>query len=711
MARDTRGWRRAVWWGLGVLVLLAATLAAFNVTVLPHELARRAARLMSDATGWTVEVGSARFAGPTRLLIEDVKVSAANGAAGSAPRAYVTFDPLSLLGLGGSEFDWGRVDLIAPHFILPEGAVHALRSQAGGAPESERREQAPASLPGSERTRHAIEVNVIRGTVEERRSHGPPGLWRAEGTFHVRLDDGPRIRARRLELEHRTDNVTISARGKGADLGELEWTAAGPADLALSLAGESPWRVTGAMSASGTLDVGRGSGYLTVEIAEGDLVWSGIDPDGAIAFDSLRLEIEHAAGEYAVKRIEVTRDEAILTGEGVVRPAPKGAAGAAPELELTVAARGIALPEDIPQVRSLGLSGRAEFAGVVAGTLTDPEISGRLRIKDGTVWRRPVDRGEGVILLRRGLFRFGKTELVRGDAKYELHGEWTSEPARTRIEVTAADGDIKEMLLAAGIDLDVAGFVDGSLTITLGDGGPEVKGEGEATAVRAFGEPLDAAVGRFTWSPGYSRLEDVRVRLGDGSGSVSGEIANGTVNVAVEVDRWPAPERLAGRASGWLSFFGRLTGSTVDPTLQGTVRDGFVAAGKWTIANPAGGVVVTKDLVQLTRLRGTGAGEGLYELNGDIAGWMTDPVFDLDISVERASLSGILEQGGFRLPAMLLDGEVSGAISLEGSVADPKADFDLALADAVGFGEPMRVRFQIDDGRVRLGRSLDFTRS
>lgn len=706
MSSDERKWRKAVAWGLSSLVLFAAMLWIVNATAFPLELARRAVGLVSDQTGWTFDIGSARFVGPTRLLIEDVQIAGPSQISGSAPRAYVAFNPLSLLGFGRSDFDWGRVDLVGPHFIVPSEVLKVWRSQESSDRPAETSPPRPGGKAASPRSTHTVEINVVRGTLEERRAPGPSGLWRADGEFVVSLGGAVQLRARHIDLEMRTDHVSISAEGSGDDLGVLEWKASGPADLVLSLIAEIPWKITGAMRASGTYDLDRAGGELSVEIVDGDVRWSGVGSNEWVPFDKGRLEIEHAPDRYAVRRIELVRADAQLTGEGVVWPAARGDSQREPHLEISLAAKGLSLPDDIPSVQSYGLSGRAEFTGVLGGTFADPEISGRLKVADGTVWHRPVDRGEGVILLRSGLFRFGKTEIVRGEAKYDLHGEWTGAPSRTRIELTSTNGQIKEMLLAAGIDIDVAGVVDGSFSIAVDESGPRVQGDGEAERVRVFGQALDAVAGRFTWSPEQSRLEGVRLRLGEGVGTASGEIVNGALNVAVTTERWPVPEAIGAsdRLSGWLSFAGTVSGSTVDPMVHGNLRDGLLNVGSWTIANPLGDVVITRELVHITRLRGQGAGNGTYELSGDIYAWTERPEFDLDISVERASLSGLLDQGGLRLPALLFDGEVSGSISLEGSAHRPKAAFDLSLRDDLGVGDPMRLRFQVDEGKIKLGR-------
>src|SRR5690606_3104504 len=114
-------------------------------------------------------------------------------------------------------------------------------------------------------------------------------------------------------------------------------------------------------------------------------------------------------GEFLIRDVRMERGSAVVQGKGRL------ALGQAPPLEapleVEVHARGLSLPEDLPFVSRYGLSGEGEFSGVLAGSLGSPELSGRVKIEDGTVWHRPVSRGEGVILLARGRFDFGQTLL------------------------------------------------------------------------------------------------------------------------------------------------------------------------------------------------------------------------------------------------------------------------------------------------------------
>src|SRR5690606_33102796 len=96
------------------------------------------------------------------------------------------------------------------------------------------------------------------------------------------------------------------------------------------------------------------------------------------------------------------------------------------DIHLEIAAHGLTLPDDAPIVETFGLAGSAGFTGVLAGSLEAPELTGRLELADGAVWRRPVDRAEGMIRLGPGSFSFDDATITQDDGRYRLAGEFVT---------------------------------------------------------------------------------------------------------------------------------------------------------------------------------------------------------------------------------------------------------------------------------------------
>ena len=120
---------------------------------------------------------------------------------------------------------------------------------------------------------------------------------------------------------------------------------------------------------------------------------------------------------------------------------------------------------------------------------------------------------------------------------------------------------------------------------------------------------------------------------------------------------------------------------------------------------------LTLDTLELSDLSLMSAGEGSYRLSGAIHGSReASPTVDLDVKVEGASLSGLLQESGLPLPALLLDGRVDGSLHVSGEAYRPDATFDLALTDDLGVASPIRLQFGLQDGRIKLSRNTLFPR-
>ena len=213
------------------------------------------------------------------------------------------------------------------------------------------------------------------------------------------------------------------------------------------------------------------AGRVSARVLEGDLAWGGFGPDERAAFDVLTLEVEGEDDVWRVESLTLEKGDALVRAAGEVKR--DGGSPSSTEMELTVAARGLTFPDDLPVLQKYGLGGEGEFSGVLSGDLFDPALSGKLTIRNGTVWHRPVTRGEGAILLTGNLFRFRETVLERGFSTYTLIGEieWATSPSRLEIALDADRGDVSELLKAFSIDADVTGRIDGRISIAglLGD--------------------------------------------------------------------------------------------------------------------------------------------------------------------------------------------------------------------------------------------------
>src|SRR5690606_20501249 len=113
---------------------------------------------------------------------------------------------------------------------------------------------------------------------------------------------------------------------------------------------------------------------------------------------------------------------------------------------------------------------------------------------------------------------------------------------------------------------------------------------------------------------------------------------------------------------------------------------------------------LSKEAVAFADLAMRGVGDGVVTLTGRVEDWTGEsPRLEVEATVSDASLSLLIKESGPAVPSYLLDGRVDAKVSIWGGLAAPNARFDLALSDQYGFGEPLPLRFRIENGRFRLG--------
>ena len=709
MARpDAVTWRRVAGWSAGALVAMGLLLAVLNATTLPMRLAARFVELIEARTGFEVDVSGARLAGPGHLRLEGVTFASASGALshGEVAEVHLRFDPLRALRTLWSareEGVLGTVDLVRPRLSLRAGVVNSAFPVAPQAPSRRPAGAAPPESAG--RAAWRAHVRVIDGVVEEAGRGGR--TWQVEG--HFALGAGPEpLKIERASLRDVRGGLELELSGEG---GLVRWRARGPAQALFEAVRALPWTVEGEAVAEGTATFSGELREVALAVESGSVAW-GSGPSQKATFDRLDLELARGSEAWNVRSIALTRGEAVVKGEGAVWLPGQGESG---RVDLQVSGEGLNLPEGISPLESLGFRGRARFAGTLSGSFDRLQLAGRLAMEKGSVWHRPVDRAEGTIVLGPGFFRFEEAELARGRARYRLRGEiaHATRPVEFRVELAAVGGQVEEVLAAAGVEAEAAGRFDGTLQFARQGEDLIIEGDVARAAGELLGQPFDAVQGSFRWSGDGLRIPGARAAWRGGLLELAGEARAGALDFDVQLSRWPLemderfPLKLPAGLAGWVSYSGTLTGTLDAPVLAGEITGGSVALGRLRLADPRGRVEIAADEVRISGVEVNGAGDGVYRLSGSVSGWREEaPRLDLGIEVSGASLSGLLREGGLDVPALLLDGDVSGRIEVSGTSQRPAASFDLALSDGLGLGEPLRLRFDVVDGRVRLERTV-----
>lgn len=700
-------WRRLAGWSAGALVAMGLIVMVLNATALPMRLAARFVEVLESATGLDIEVSGARFAGPGHLRLEGVTFASDGGALahGEVAEVHLRFEPLRALRAlwsGRGEESLGTVDLVRPRLALRAGA------DVPGSPEAPKaRPLEPAGKEperGAGRGGWSVGLRVIDGVVEE------AGLgaraWRVDGRL-VLAADPARVEIERASLREERGGLELELAGEGE---RVTWRARGTAQAMLEVVPGLPWSFGGEGVAEG---IATSSGQLrdvTLTIEGGSVAW-GSGPSEKVDFDRLHLELAREGEGWNVRSLVLTRGEAAVRAEGAVVLPDQGERG---RVDLEVQGEGLDLPAGIAPLESLGFRGRASFVGTLSGSFDNLQLAGRLAMGKGSVWHRPVDSARGTIRLGRGYFRFDEAELVEGAARYALRGEiaHAASPVEFEVALDAFNGRVEEILAAAGLEAEASGRFDGALRFARHSDELVVEGDVARAGGELMGQPFDGVQGSFRWSGDALNLPVARAAWRGGLLELAGEARAGALQFDVRLLRWPLemgdgfPLKPPGGLTGWVNYSGTLTGTIDAPVLTGELMGGSVALGRLRLAGPRGRLEITADEARLSGVEVSGAGDGAYRLSGAVTGWREEtPRLDLGIEVLGASLSGLLREGGLDVPALLLDGEVTGRIEVSGTSDRPAASFDLALSDGLGVGEPVRLRFDVVDGRLRLERT------
>lgn len=708
-----RTWARAVGWTAALLLLMALALFVINSSSVPQRIGRGIIDAFARTTGWQMTVERVELVGPSQLRLQGVHVAISPDASGGqwvrevdAPSVHVTFNPIGLLRGDGASA--GTMTWISPQVTVTTGLREVW--PVASAP-AKRTGSSAARTPASDSGKGGgagLAVEVVDGRIVD-----PDGMWLVDGRMNLGPTDGVSgAHIERAKLVHVDSRASLSLR-MDEEGGERMWSwhATGPASLFAKTVLPADWDVTGAMTATGALAVkAPHEGTFTLEVVAGDIRWGDGTPEESLPFDRLSIAGRHD-GDLHIDDLSLEHEAQTIHASGRVAFSQRALPAAPLELELYT--HKLTLPSAVPLVARFGLSGEAQFNGVLAGTVEEPELSGRLKIVSGTVWHRPVDEGEGVILLRPGYFSFGQTHLAHQDATYRLRGSWdgTVKPAHLDISIDADHGNASEMLAVFGVEgTEVTGTFDGRVLVQGPVDALRVSGSVDGRDVVVVGQPFNTVVGRFEWVPRHLYLETVTAAWRGGQADVSGTVREDRLDLALSLERWPlrAPA-LAEAASvdeyvdGWLSYEGRVEGTLSAPTTTGTVLGGDVQVGAWRLVDPEGTLTLNQERLLLNGMRLKALGGGEYVLDGEVTGWMqSEPTLDVEVGVRGASLSTLLRESGLALPALLLAGQVDGTVVVQGPAKDPDARFDVTLSDDLGVGEPMRLRFERVDGRFRF---------
>lgn len=436
-------------------------------------------------------------------------------------------------------------------------------------------------------------------------------------------------------------------------------------------------------------------------VGEGEIRWEGggeITASGNVRGEALRLEaggdvyhIERAQGEWMYHRGAWEIPALALEGAGG-RVELSGAIGADGRYEFAVTADGVEVAESVPVLARLGFAGEATFVGTLTGTGRDAVLYGDAVLGPGRVWGRLHESTAGRITLTPERLDLHEVEIRQRVGLYHLEGSYVfgageASPGRLDLRVTAHGGQAEDLLAVLGGDeLPVAGRIDGRLHFAGPLGGVTGAGEVTVSEAVAWGQRFDRVTADFTWAGGRLHIVRTQAEAGPGRLRVEGDVAldGSDADIRFVAEEWSLGEtaavqawsdRLGGRVD---VRAGRLTGSVEAPRFTAEIASETLRIGTVVFHGVEGVVHFAGDDVTFEGLQGTRSGGGVYTLDGVVRRTVSGrPTADLTVVVHEESLSRLLRLAGQELPALLLDGSVSGRIDVSGAVEQPEAHLDL----------------------------------
>jgi autotransporter translocation and assembly factor TamB len=707
------GWRGFLVICLLLMISVAAVTLFLNRGSIPAILARQAITLIEARWPVHVHIGQARFEGPTHLVIDQVVLTPKPDGPFTEPitvdQVHLRFGLFALLDRDPLEA-LRQVVLVSPRLTVDFG--NSLHLLSGSLSSEEGHDTSPqdgenAGEDNSKATDEAsvwpdISVAVRKGQIVWSGANAPDDL-----TFDVSLKGAAdTLRIQDLRVSRGAGRLSgsgeLDVRGRlTAHVRLLDWLAAdlckyspmieveGSGTVGAELVIQGPWRspeLRGQASLHGAKLISSQWPFETpLPLTEGQMIFSVMGRTWSLESITLLSATGRVVGKGQIERGELT-------------------------IELT--ANTSDLLSDVPYVEAWGADGTAVFTGALGGDLFDPELSGDVVLRDGTLWNEAVTEAQGRIRLSRDDFRFSDVRVRSGESYYAMEGSVSAmSSAQTPVlsmDLEADQGRIEQLFAVLGIGLETTGRLDGAMSFAGPLSAVVSGGDVRLTDLEFLGEYVPRAEGAFSWSDGEVRLNDVHAYCGEGLMVVDGSVAGdgSSMQLRVDVTDWPLETiRYARLGSGLLSWSGELGGSFGDPYVVGDLLLRDVQFGKGRLRQLEGVVRYDGHDLESSGLKAVTEDGGTWWMSGRISDINSERRLAIDVRVSDQSLSSLLAMGGHKIPAALIDGAVHGTVEVEGTADNPKALLQLRLTEREAWHEEaLELHLQIADRRVKILR-------
>ncbi|HKX19607.1 MAG TPA: translocation/assembly module TamB domain-containing protein [bacterium] len=354
--------------------------------------------------------------------------------------------------------------------------------------------------------------------------------------------------------------------------------------------------------------------------------------------------------------------------------------------------------------------------GHITGTLSDPELQGRLVSPD--LWMQgQAFSASGMVDYRNGQVRLAPLDLVQGDASYSLTGSvsWAGEPA-VDLDLHVTHGQIATLVDAAGLRLParLEGLIDGDVSLAGPLSDPSAQLTLGLSNASIGGVPAGTGTADLALSHGAVDIRQFELHPGQGIIAARGQVAiNGTSNVEVSAhDLDPAIFvpifHLSQRPVGKLDFTVQWSGPAHNPT-AGLSLEATDAGVPGATVDRVAALVYYKNGTITIQDGMIAKGEHRLVVQGTLPvltdRFELDPQgpIQLDLHLEDTDLSFL----SLLTPAIQdASGTVAGQVAVGGTVAQPTMTGSIQTTGGRLRWAPMRTPFEHVAANITFSQNL-----
>ncbi len=398
---------------------------------------------------------------------------------------------------------------------------------------------------------------------------------------------------------------------------------------------------------------------------------------GDVTLDSIEASFRSDSDGVTLEHLRLGRGTAWAIASGHLRPGG--------EIALETRAGAVDLTQLPSSLARSDLSGRADFAGWVLGSLRQPELVGTVLVREGGFGGLDFDVARGGVTLGQSSVRLDGATVRSGRAYVRATGTLAWRPiSHLALDVEVERAPAAALGKAMALSLPVSGLVDGRARIEGPLARPSAAGAVSLRYAEMAGQRADQASASFQWDGTRLVVSGGSLRNKDSEISFSGlyhrrsGLALDLAARGLDLGDITLPVPILALLEGRLDAVGRITGATASPTVALSFASPNLALNGMRFDQTSGEMRWEAGVLQIQPLV-LRAGNERYELAGEVRLGLV-PGATLSAIVADGRLSTLLGLAGVRL-ALPLDGTVSGSADLDGPLANPTARLDLRMAE------------------------------